>query len=152
MVLLSLPLAPVVVEKTTTPDVADASADCSIVNLTVLLDASLMNWIAGPEVPLVLTMVRSLTDPAPPWRPSMVQKLPPFILNMAVALEALIVFAPAPAASLMVILFIALAHGTAPNTIGNVSPAPGYEAFNSSMTGPVKPPATRAAMAFVKLV
>src|SRR6185436_20189840 len=83
MVLLSLPFAPVVVLKRTTPFVVDVLTPVTVQNLTVLLLASLMKRIALPDVD-VFAIVRPFVPPVPPGWPSNVRNDVPFRSIVAV--------------------------------------------------------------------
>ena len=74
IVLLSLPLAPVVVLNNTAPEVVEGNNALSIVYLSVLLEPSFIKRTAvPPTVVLVLAIVRSFEDPTPPCLPSIIQ-------------------------------------------------------------------------------
>ena len=73
IVLLSLPLAPVVVLNTTTPEVVDGNNAVKPVYLIILLLASFIKRTAVPPVAvLVLAIVSADVTPTPPGLPSMV--------------------------------------------------------------------------------
>src|SRR6185436_590872 len=86
IVLLSLPFAPVVVLKRTTPFNVEVLTPVIVQNLTVLLLASLMNRIAVPEVD-VFAIVNPLVPPVPPGWPSKITFEVPFRSTVAVKLE-----------------------------------------------------------------
>lgn len=117
--LLSLPFAPVVVEKTMTPEVDDANVDLSVIYLRELPIASLMNLTAVPPVAvLVLAIVSCFAVPTPPGRPSKMTFEAPFRFKVAVVLALVIERFVAPACGLIVKVLELLAPMIEPKVSG----------------------------------
>lgn len=139
MVLLSFPLAPVVVLNKITPDEAEGNVDLSTAYRNVLFEASLINLTADPPVAvLVLMIVRNLLVPVPPGLPSIVTLAPPFISIVAVVLALVIVSVEATVASGLTVID-PRGQGEVVNVIGKVSLPLVYALCNSKITEPVVP-------------